>query len=316
MNRILVIGAGVTGCYSAARLFDRGADVSLLARGDKADRLEREGLRLRDGISGAERTVRLPVVREGSPLSCDLVMVCVQAIHRPAVEHVVSAIQGRPIVWFLGNSVRGYDEAGRLLGTDRVIGGFPDVGGTWDGDVLVYADRFTPDDAPFDRPIGAEAFPESAGAWTRLKESMAAYGLKVVPYRPILAWHLCHVALITPMAAALYRHDGDLNAAAADREYLMKAMKTVGFALRGVKRRGYPVLPARLRPLRLFPRITAVLGTKKFADVLESPFGAIALAGHANTARAEMRHLARELLELIGGDDGVHRDVRTVLESI
>ena len=53
MGEILVIGAGITGGYTAARLFDNGAEISLLARGEKADRLEKVGLQLRDGLTGA-----------------------------------------------------------------------------------------------------------------------------------------------------------------------------------------------------------------------------------------------------------------------
>ena len=125
MREILVIGAGVTGGYTAAHLFDNGAEISLLARGEKADRLEQDGLRLRDGITGAERTVHLPIVREPVEKKYEIVMVCVQGIHRPAIEQLIQRLPGRPVVWFLGNTVQGYENAGTLLGRDRIVGGFP-----------------------------------------------------------------------------------------------------------------------------------------------------------------------------------------------
>ena len=146
MGAILVIGAGITGGYAATRLFDNGADISLLARGEKADRLEQFGLRLRDGLTGVERTVRLPIVREPVEKQYEIVMVCVQDTHRPAVEQLIQDLPGRPVVWFLGNTTRGYENPGALLGRDRIVGGFPDVGGTWDEHVLVYADRSSQED--------------------------------------------------------------------------------------------------------------------------------------------------------------------------
>ena len=42
--RVLIIGAGVIGSNLAADLFSSGRDVTILARGEWADRLEKNGL--------------------------------------------------------------------------------------------------------------------------------------------------------------------------------------------------------------------------------------------------------------------------------
>ena len=39
--KVLIIGAGITGCFTAARLMHKGVDVSILARGARAARLLR-----------------------------------------------------------------------------------------------------------------------------------------------------------------------------------------------------------------------------------------------------------------------------------
>ena len=311
MASILVIGAGITGGYVAMRLYDQGADVALLARGEKAARLEAEGLHLRDGISGEERTVRLPIVREPVAREFDVVMACVQDVHRPEVEELAARLPGRPVVWFLGNTVRGYERAGELLGRDRVLGGFPDVGGTWDGDVLLYADRERPDDKPFNSLVIGEAFPEGAEACAQVQEIMTDLGMGVTRYDPIMAWHLCHLAMILPLAAVAYRHDGNLQTAADDRDMLTEAVRAVGQGLSLIRRRGHPILPAQLKLMRFLP---ASWAARRVAGTLESPFGAIALAGHAATARDEMRHLAVGMLHL--ADEQTGAALREMLSSI
>jgi len=301
MGEILVIGAGITGGYTATRLFDNGAEISLLARGEKADRFEKVGLQLRDGLTGAERTVRLPIVREPVENQYEIVMVCVQDSHRPAVEKLIHNLPGRPIIWFLGNTTRGYENAGNLLGRDRILGGFPDVGGKWDERVLVYADREKPKDKPFNKLIASEAFPESKPAFDLLQKTMSGLNQRIVRFDPIVAWHLCHVALILPLAGAIYLHDGDLEAVASDRKLLKMTMRAVEQGLDIVRRNGYPVLPKGLKIFRFMP---SALGAMKIALTLRSRFGEIALAGHASTARDEMRHFAKDLIGLAGKNGG------------
>ena len=46
--RILVYGAGVLGCNLARNLFRAGKDVSLLARGSWAEKIQKNGLRIKD----------------------------------------------------------------------------------------------------------------------------------------------------------------------------------------------------------------------------------------------------------------------------
>ena len=309
--KALVVGAGVIGCFTAALLQRKGIDVSLLARGARADRLEREGLHLRDGLSGETTTQRLDVVRAPENVSCDVALVCVQEQQRASVAPLLEALPGAPVIWYLGNTTKGYDAEAERFGRDRVLGGFPGVGGTWEGEVLVFADREKPGDRPFDRLVMGEAHADAAGAAEALKATFERAGVHVERHVPIMAWHWCHVAMVLPLAGAVYRHDGDLEAAASDRALLRQTMRASAQALGAIRRAGHPILPRGLHVMRFLP---AALGAGRIASLLRSDFGRIAIAGHAAVARDEMRAVAVDLLALAGDDAGP--DLRAVVGAI
>lgn len=299
MKRILIIGAGVTGGYTAYRLYELGAEVSLLARGERAERLEAEGLRLRDGLTGEEQTVHLPILRAPVENPFDLVMICVQEKQKQPLLPLLESVPGRPVCWFLGNTVNGYGQYGDRLGRDRILGGFPDVGGTWDGNVLLYADRENPRDKPFNSLIAGAPFPEAEDTLRKVRNFMNQTGYGVITYHPIMAWHLCHAALILPLAGAYYQRECDLEAAASDRRLLENTVSAVKDGLRMIRKKGYPILPSRLKLLSITP---AFLGAAKVERNLRSRFGEVALAGHAAAAREEMKDLAQSLLAKIDGN--------------
>jgi 2-dehydropantoate 2-reductase len=309
--KALVIGAGVIGCFTTALLNRKGLDVSLLARGTRADRLERDGLQMRDGLTNDTSSVELEIVRAPATEQYDLALVCTQGTQRDALMPFLQDLPGRPIIWYLGNTTRGYEDATHVLGEDRVLGGFPGVGGTWDGDTLVYADREKPSHRPFDRLILGEAHPAGAAAAKTVSAELARIGMNMQHYVPIMAWHWCHVAFILPLAAAVYRHDQDLAACAGDRDLLIKVMRATRQALDTVQRSGLPVLPRSLNLMRWLP---PALGVSRVARLLQSDFGRVAIAGHAAVARAEMKSLSADLLALAA--PGEAPDLRELLASV
>ena len=65
--RILVSGAGVLGCNLARNLFRAGKDVTLLDRGNWAEEIRTNGLRIKDRFSVRTSVSRIPVVTELKP---------------------------------------------------------------------------------------------------------------------------------------------------------------------------------------------------------------------------------------------------------
>ena len=65
--KILVYGAGVLGCNLARNLFRAGKDVTLLARGNWAEEIRKNGLRIKDKFSLHTSVSRIPVVTALAP---------------------------------------------------------------------------------------------------------------------------------------------------------------------------------------------------------------------------------------------------------
>ena len=65
--KILVYGAGVLGCNLARDLFRAGKDVTLLARGNWGEEIQKNGLRIKDNFSPRVSVSRVPVVGELKP---------------------------------------------------------------------------------------------------------------------------------------------------------------------------------------------------------------------------------------------------------
>ncbi len=60
--RILVIGAGVNGSVCAARLLERGVDVTVLARGKRLAEIERDGIVIENPFSQKRRVTKVRAI--------------------------------------------------------------------------------------------------------------------------------------------------------------------------------------------------------------------------------------------------------------
>src|SRR5690242_16459929 len=120
-SRIAIVGAGAVGGFLAARLSDQAHRITLVARAETAEALNRDGLLVRDREDTVTR-YRLPAVTTLSERP-DLVLLAVktQDLAR-ACRDIQPYLQGAPVVT-LQNGVRADRIAAEVLGRDAVIGG-------------------------------------------------------------------------------------------------------------------------------------------------------------------------------------------------
>ena len=103
--KILVYGAGVLGCNLARNLLRAGKDVTLLARGEWAEQIRRNGLRIKDKFSLRMSVSRVPVVTRLAPEDAyDAVFVVVRYTQLDSVMDALRANQTKNII-FVGVTI-------------------------------------------------------------------------------------------------------------------------------------------------------------------------------------------------------------------
>jgi 2-dehydropantoate 2-reductase len=124
-----------------------------------------------------------------------------------------------------------------------------------------------------------------------LAQGLRRAGLKVEISDDIVAWLRTHVALVNPIAHAVYLADGDNYRLARTRDGVVLMVRAVREGFRVLRALDVSITPASYRLLQWIPEPILVSGLRR---LLGSPFAEIGLAGHANAARDEFKQLADE----------------------
>lgn len=287
--KILIYGAGVLGSFYAAQLHKGGHDVSILARGQRLADLRKYGIVLESASSSQRTTTQVNVVDNLAPEDAyDLVIVVMRKNQIVSVLPTLAANKHTPNVLFMGNNAAGPNEMIEILGPERIMLGFGGLGGLKDGHIIRHLAGPKQKTAPI--TLG-----ELDGQTTpRLKHIAAAFikaGVPVSLSPNIDTWLKSHAALVSPLANALYLAGGDIYRLARTRDGIVLAIRAIREGFRVLKAQGVVITPSALKVFKwlpepiLVPLMRAVLNTKR---------AEIGLAGHANAARDEMKHLAEE----------------------
>lgn len=310
--RFLVFGAGVIGGLYAGKLALAGHDVELVARGRRLAELEKDGLRLFDEVRGRAETARVRPVGAGSPgAAYDAVFV---ALRRDQLEEALPEVARLGAARAFVTMTNGADIAriaGSALGADRLILGFPGAGGTRRPDGSI-AYRVVPGFAQL-TTLGESA----GGVGPRVRglvRVLRGAGFPSGASADMTAWQRSHLALVCPMANAVYLKAGGADSAAgadlaalgrralaelaADPRALAAMVDATreGFGL--VRALGHRVEPAKLAFAFGLPRGFLVAA---FGKGLCGEWGETVVARHALSARSEMRGLNKEVLDLAAG---------------
>jgi 2-dehydropantoate 2-reductase len=291
--KILVIGAGVLGSLYAARLYQAGHDVAILSRGERLAQIQEHGIVLENAITRMGTIADVPAVGEiPGEEQYDLVLVLTRKEQISELLPMLAAHQGSPHVLFMVNNAAGPEEMVQALGRQRVLLGFPAAGGERVGPVVRYIDLSSQGSPVHIGELDGTRTPRLE----RIRQAFALAGIKAVITPNMDAWLKTHVALVSPIANALYLAGGDNYRLARTPDGLVLMARGVKEGLRVLKKLGVPITPRSIGLLTLIPEpllieiLTRQVGTARVE---------LLAARHANHAREEMLHLAREFRELI-----------------
>lgn len=291
-HRILVYGAGVLGSLYAGKLTQAGYDVTLLARGPRLEELQRDELVLVDDATGDREQIPVRVTARLAPDEAyDLVLVVVRKDQLPSVLPSLAANTCTPNVLFLVNNAAGPEELIEALGRERVLLGFPGAGGQRSDGVVRY--RLIP--GSFQPTTIGELDGRKTQRLELIARTLADAGFPVAISPNMDAWLKTHVALVCPIANALYLAGGSSYRLARTPDGILLLVRAVKEGHRVLQTLGIPITPGSHRLLAWIPEplIVAVLRRG-----LMAPENELQMAQHAIAARDEMRLLAEEFRRL------------------
>ncbi len=283
--RILIFGAGVLGCNLAKNLFDAKCDVTLLARGKRAEEIKKDGLRIKNKLTSRISVSRVSVINKlEADDGYDVIFVCVRYTQIDAVLEAIKANNSKNIV-FVGNNVRA-DKLTENLKEKNVMFAFANSAGYREENLVVSADLHK---ITIGQIKGASDNKELIGKifeGTKYK----------VSYEPDMGdYLLCHAAFVVPSVFACYKTDGNLKKVKSDNAYLNKLIDANIEGYRAIKNAGREILPVEDKD---FESAKYRKTCFRFFKLMCYTFlGKICLCDHAMNAAEEMSALNRDLKE-------------------
>ena len=287
--KFLVFGAGVLGCNLANNLFRDGKDVTLLARGQWAEKIRKNGLQIKNSISRRTAVSRIPVETELSPQeNYDVVFVAVRYTQIETIIETLRASRAKTII-FVGNNVRA-SETAALLPEKNVLFAFTSAAGHRESNCVDSVDLRKITIGPLRGAPSQEKLIQEIFSGTKYK----------VTYEPNMEdYLLCHAAFVLPAVFACYKTDGDLKKLKKDNAYLNRLIDANIEGYRAIRSAGYEILPDADKEFE---------GTKYrktcfrfFKLMCATVLGKICAGDHAMNAVDEMSALNRDMKRFFDG---------------
>ena len=281
--KILVFGAGVLGCNLARNLFRAGKDVTLLARGNWANEIKTNGLKIKNRFSPCMSVSRIRVATELKPEdSYDVIFAVVRYTQIESILDALRSNRTKNIV-FVGNNIRAKALA-ELLPEKNVMFAFALSAGHRESNRVASIDL---------KKITIGQLRNADSNEKMIREIFSGTKYRVV-YEPNMEdYLLCHAAVVLPAAFACYKTDGNLKKLKGNTAYLNRLIDANIEGYRAIRNAGHEILPKadtefeneayRKTCLRFFKLMCA------------TSLGKLCASDHAMNAVDEMNALNRDM---------------------
>lgn len=239
--QIAIVGTGSIGSTFAWHLARAGHDVTVVARGARLARLERDRAIVR--VDGARAEVRVSRALD-TATAFDLVLVTVFASQVDALLPTLAASAARTVM-FAFNTFEPLDRLREAVGAGRFAFGFPAIIASLDAEGRLASQVIT---------VG-QITTVTERAWA---EVFGAAGIGSVVHDDMHAWLRTHAAFVAPlMALGCSVHARGAGVSLPEALCVARAMRE-GFAL--VRALGQRVTPAAMTMLAWIPAPCVALG--------------------------------------------------------
>ncbi len=288
--KILVFGAGVLGSLYAARLQAAGNDVTVVARGQRYEDIKKYGIILEYFDTGKRKQTRVKVT-DRMPVDdyYDFCLVPVRKTQLDTVLPILAANSHIPAFMFMVNTAEGPQAMFEALGRERVLLSFANAGGERDGTLVrLMVARSKP--VTLGEPDGSKS--------ERLLRIAAAFkgaGFPVEISPDMDAWLRYHVALVGPLANALYAAGSCNYRLASNRDIIRKGLQAIREAVGIMEAQGIPPQPPSIKYLFKVPDLVMIPLMQR---LLALPIMDIGGKRHAIAGREELTALNEELFAM------------------
>ncbi|MDR2449307.1 MAG: hypothetical protein LBD52_05030 [Prevotellaceae bacterium] len=291
--KILIYGAGVIGSIFAWKLTENGYDITVLARGDSYNEIKENGIVFHNPLNDKTSETKVKVV--DILLENDLydyIIVTVQNTQVDALLPILAKNKSKNIVFVVNNPL-GYSKWIKHVGSNRIIIGFPSAGGERKQGAVNYFIG-----TGLNKIFQSTTFGELDGKMTeRLKEIYKIF--KKSGFSPSISknmdwWQKTHVAVILPIAKALYRHSSNNYELAKSYRTLENMVLGTRELFDVLKKGNIKITPQKLH----FYYLPIIIVVKMWQLIMNTKMAEYAMAKHTIVGKKELDILEKQFMTL------------------
>ncbi|MFW9852518.1 MAG: ketopantoate reductase family protein [Candidatus Thorarchaeota archaeon] len=289
--RVLFYGAGVIGSFYAAQLFSAGYDVTILARGKRLEDIKKHGIVIDHFLQKQQTITKVPVIDKLEENDVyDFIFVIMQKNQTYSILPYLKKNRFCYNIVFLGNNGTGGEEYIESVGKERILLGFPSIGGKREGHKIIVAYQEN----------SSLTIGELNGLVSRRVVDIATMFNKadilVKTSDDIDSWLKYHIALVSPLANGVHLAEKKGFELRDNEEAMLLMIKAIKEGFKVLKKLKYPIRPKRMRTLYYYPNFMIIRILKK---TIGTEVGRLVLREHAITAKEEMKKIADEFQQLV-----------------